>query len=97
MEVRVRFLPSGRSVEVAAGVTLHEAIRRAGLPIASACGADGLCGRCGVDLLDGDTRLSPETPEEQRTKLRNRVDPRSRLACRARLTGGEVAVTARYW
>jgi 2Fe-2S ferredoxin len=97
MDVRVRFLPSGESVRVVVGVTLHEAIRRAGLPIASACGADGVCGRCAVEVRAGAPGLSPETPEEERLKLRNRVDPRARLACRARLTGGEVAVTASYW
>jgi ferredoxin len=97
MDVRVRLLPSGKSVRVASGKSLHEAIRRAGLPIASACGAVGVCGRCAVEVRAGAVALSPETPEERRLKLRNRVDPRARLACRAQLLGGEVAVTTSYW
>ena len=97
MDVRVRFLPSGESVCVASGATLHEAIRRAGLPIASACGADGICGRCAVSIRAGARGLSPETPQEAQSKRRNRVDPHARLACRARVTGGEIAVTASYW
>jgi ferredoxin len=97
MAVRVRFLPSGQSVCVAAGVSLHEAIRRAGLPIASACGADGICGRCAVSVHAGASNLSAETPDEAQLKRRNRVDTRERLACRARITGGEIAVTASYW
>lgn len=97
MQVRVRFLPSQKSVSVAAGVTLHEAIRRAGLPIAGACGADGICGRCAVSVRSGAADLSAETPEEAQLKHRNRVDPRERLACRTRIQGGEIAVTAAYW
>lgn len=97
MDVRVRLLPSGRSVAIAAGESLHAAIRRAGVPIASACGADGVCGRCAVEVRAGAECLSPATPEEERLKRRNRVDPRARLACRARLLGGEVAVTTSYW
>jgi 2Fe-2S ferredoxin len=97
MDVRVRFLPSETSVSVAPGTSLHEAIRRAGLPIASACGADGICGRCAVEVRAGAEQLTPELPDEALLKRRNRVQPGERLACRARLTAGEVAVTATYW
>ena len=81
---------------MAKGTTLLEAARRAGLPMASACGADGLCARCGVRVLAGGTSLSPETEAERRQKRRNRIDPALRLACRAAATG-DVEVTAGYW
>ena len=97
MDVRVRFLPSGKSVRLPAGASLHEAVRRAGLPIASACGADGLCGRCALRVRSGSEALSQETPAEARVKRRNRIDPADRMACRAHLTAGEVAVSASYW
>jgi ferredoxin len=96
MTVRVRFLPSGAEVLAEAGATLHEAARRAGLPIASACGADGICGRCGVLCVEGEAHLPPETPAESEVKARNRVDSRYRLACRVS-PQGDVTVTAPYW
>jgi ferredoxin len=96
MDVHVRFLPSGDTLTVTPGTTLLAAARRAGLPIASACGADGLCGRCGVRVTAGIESLSPEDSEEARVKRRNRVDPSLRLACRAMLAG-DVEVTAAYW
>lgn len=97
MDAHVRFLPSDRRVRVAAGRTLHDAVRRAGLPIASACGADGVCGRCDVIVIAGGGHLPPETPAERALKERNRVPPERRLACRVVLERGELDVTTSYW
>jgi uncharacterized 2Fe-2S/4Fe-4S cluster protein (DUF4445 family) len=96
MDVEVRFQPSGQSLRVPLGTPLIEAVRRAGLPMASACGADGICGRCGVRVLAGAGALSAETRDEGEVKRRNRVEAGLRLACRATL-GGPVEVTASYW
>jgi ferredoxin len=96
MRVTVRFEPSGREVRVLRGTTLLEAARSAGLPLASACGADGLCARCGLEILDGAAALDAESEDEQRSKRRNRVDPRQRLACRVILST-DARVRASYW
>jgi ferredoxin len=97
MRARLRFLPSGRCLSVPAGTTLDAAVRQAGLPMASACGADGICGRCGVQVLRGEDRLPGETPAERDAKQRNRVAPELRLACRVALPPGEFEITALYW
>lgn len=78
------------------GATLLDAAIRAGLPVARSCGADGVCARCGLRIVEGAGVLSAETPDEQRIKQRNRVDPELRLACRARVHG-DVVATALYW
>jgi 2Fe-2S ferredoxin len=93
---RVRFQPSGRHVDVPAGSVLLDAVLAAGLPIARSCGADGLCGRCGVRALSDAEGLSGETSDEHEVKRRNRLEPELRLACRARVLG-DVEVTATYW
>jgi len=92
----VRFRPSGRSVRVPVGTTLLEAARRADLPVARACGAHGLCGRCGMRVLAGAERLEPEGAVETRAKRHNRVDPAERLSCQV-APSCDVEVTARYW
>ena len=94
--VKVSFQPSGRSIAVSAGTTLLDAVAGAGLPIARGCGADGLCGRCGVFLLAGADAVEPESDAESATKRRNRIDPAVRLACRTRVHG-DVHLTASYW
>ncbi len=90
----VRFLPGDRSIEVRKGVLLIDAAREAGLPIASPCGDDLICGRCGVRVLAG--RVTREAPVESNAKERNRIDPELRLACAVRVHD-DLEVTADYW
>jgi ferredoxin len=89
-------MPSEREIRVPAGTSLLEAARRAGLPVASACGADGICARCGLDILEGAEGLPAESERETDIKSANRVDEDLRLACRIRLEC-DLVVTARYW
>ncbi len=96
MEVVVQFEPQGRRVQVPAGTTLLEAARRAELPVASACGESGACGRCGLLILAGAEALTDPTWREIDTKARNRIDPGLRLACLSEVQG-DLVVTARYW
>lgn len=96
MRVTVRFEPSGREVRVLRGSTLLDAARSAGLPLASACGADGLCARCGLEIIEGEAALGAESEDERSSKRRNRVDPRQRLACRVILSA-DARVRASYW
>ena len=97
MRCQIRFLPSNRALEIEAGeMTLLEATRAVGLPIASACGENGACARCGLEVLAGGEALAPETEREARIKARNRIDDRLRLACRVS-PQGDLTVRATYW
>jgi adenylate cyclase len=96
VDVRIRFAPSGRTLRVPVGTTLLDAIRRAGLPAASACGAAGLCARCGVRVLVGGEDLPPESADESDAKRRNRVPAELRLACCV-APRADLEVTASYW
>ncbi len=92
---RVSFHPSGRSVLVPAGTTLLDAARRAGVPLARACGGEGLCARCGLRVHGAAASPPPESADERRAKRRNRVAPELRLACRVRVQG-DLDVGAAY-
>ena len=93
----MRFRPSGARIQVPIGTSLLDAARRAGLPVASTCGADGVCGRCGMRILAAEAgALAPESAREREVKRRNRVDPELRLACRAQAFGA-IEATAAYW
>lgn len=92
----VRFEPSGRVARVASGTTLLEAARSIGLPVASACGAEGVCARCGMLILDGASALPPETAREIEIKERNRIDTELRLSCRIRVAA-PLRASATYW
>jgi adenylate cyclase len=97
MQCAIRFLPSGRSIEIEVEeMTLLEATRQVGLPIASACGENGACARCGLQIIEGAGSLAEETDRERLIKERNRIDPELRLACRVR-PRGDLTVRALYW
>jgi len=97
MKCAIRFLPSGRSIDIEVEeMTLLEATRQVGLPIASACGENGACARCGLQIIEGAGSLAQETDRERLIKERNRIDPELRLACRVR-PRGDLTVRALYW
>jgi phthalate 4,5-dioxygenase reductase subunit len=52
-EFVVRLARSGRDVPVPAGVSILEALRRAGLDVPSSC-ESGTCGTCRTKLLEGE-------------------------------------------
>ena len=78
------------------GTTLLEAAVKAGLPIARSCGAEGVCAKCGLRIVDGGESLAPANESEARIAKRNRLDPDLRLACRV-VVCCDVTVTASYW
>jgi 2Fe-2S ferredoxin len=92
----IRFLPSERSVRVAPGTSLLEAAREAGLPVAQTCTGEGICARCGMQIVEGGEDLAAESPGETDAKTRNRIDGRLRLSCLL-LADRDLTVTAPYW
>ena len=97
MACRILFLPSERAIEMEPGeMTLLEATRAAGLPIASACGENGACARCGLEILQGADAIEPPSEREERIKERNRIEASLRLACRVH-PRGDLTVRASYW
>ncbi len=91
---RIQLRPSGAEIEVPGGTLLIEAIRRAGLPIASPCGDELICAKCGVRIVSG--QVTREAPIERETKARNRVPAEQRLACAVRVHS-DLIVAADYW
>lgn len=94
MSHRVRFLPADTGVQVESGSTLLEAAQAAGLPVASSCGADGMCGKCGLRITKG--QAQPPGERELRVTEANRVGPGLRLSCMV-VVCGDLTVTADYW
>lgn len=92
----VRFLPSGRSISVAVGTLLLEAIREAKLPVAQSCGGFGICSWCKVQVIEGETNLSLPSAPEQRLMKRQSFKPNERASCQAEVVG-DVTVTTTYW
>jgi uncharacterized 2Fe-2S/4Fe-4S cluster protein (DUF4445 family) len=68
---KVKFYPDNKVCEVEQGATVLSAAISAGIHINSACGGDGVCGRCKVIVLKGDVVSQPTgliTLEEKNKK-----------------------------
>lgn len=66
----VTFKPQDTKVTVAQGTDLLSAAFKAGLPLASNCGGEGLCGKCRVIVTKGKVTTEPTRliPEREREK-----------------------------
>jgi uncharacterized 2Fe-2S/4Fe-4S cluster protein (DUF4445 family) len=85
LDCRIDFEPVGRRVDVAAGTTLREAARRAGIGLATVCGGEGTCGHCRVVLMEGE--VSPVAEAERRYLSQFELAAGQRLACRTEVYG----------
>jgi len=95
-DVHITCVPSGRVACVPRGTSLFDAVRGIGLPVGASCDADGVCGACGLVVVEGAAALSRESAFEVDLKNRNRVPPDQRISCLARVHG-HVTVRATYW
>jgi 2Fe-2S ferredoxin len=92
----IRFVKNYPPIEVEAGAELMDSLRRAGLPVASSCDGDGVCGRCRLVIVAGAENLSPLKPIEEILRTRLRLPGGVRISCQA-LVLGDVTVDASYW
>jgi len=79
-------------VEMPEGTTLFEAGARISAGIDTACVGKGTCGLCRVKIVAGAEHLTPYSDEERKHLGNVYHITKVRLACRARLTGGDVAI-----
>ncbi len=95
---RVVFTPSGKRGDFAEGVSLLEAARALGVDLDSVCGGRGICGRCQIDVAEGDfakhaihssaDHVTPSGAVEDRYALKRGAFPAGRrLGCQARICG----------
>lgn len=71
-KLKVTFYPDNKSIEVKKGETVLSAAISAGVSINSACGGDGVCGRCKVILKKGRVVAQPTgilTPDERKREI----------------------------
>ena len=93
----VVFTPSGRRGRFAPGTTVLEAARRLGVDIDSVCGGRGICGRCQVEVSEGEhakhaivsaaSHLSPVSEVERAYDADRGLAAGRRLGCTACVAG----------
>ena len=96
----VVFTPSGRRGRVEHGTNLLDAARRLGVDLDSVCGGRGICGRCQIEVSEGEhakhaivsaaAHLSPAGAVEQAYDRERGLAAGRRLGCTARIEGDVV-------
>ena len=92
------FTPSGKRGEVADGVSVLAAARKLGVDLDSVCGGRGICGRCQIEIAEGEfakhaltsarDHVTPWNDAEQRyVDKHGPLRPGRRLGCQARVSG----------
>jgi uncharacterized 2Fe-2S/4Fe-4S cluster protein (DUF4445 family) len=97
-ERRIVFTPSGKRGGFADGTSVLDAARRLGVDLDSVCGGRGICGRCQIDVAEGQFakhaiassrgHVSPWNAVEQRyADKRGPLREGRRLGCQAKILG----------
>ena len=95
-EPLVVFSPSGKRGRFPKGTSVLDAARRLGVDLDSVCGGRGICGRCQIEIAQGDfpkhgivsapAHASPFAETEARYAEKRGLAPGRRLGCQARLS-----------
>jgi len=96
-EPLVVFTPSGRRGRFAPGTTVLDAARQLGVDVDSVCGGRGICGRCQVEVSEGEhakhgitstaEHLTPVNDVERAYAVQRELAAGRRLGCTASITG----------
>ena len=92
-EVKIFFTPSGHQGKIQKGLTVLQAARSMGVDVDSVCGGRAMCGRCQVNIIEGDfakhgikssaNHLSVQTGTEKRYAEKRKLPKGRRLSCQA--------------
>lgn len=93
----VLFMPSGRRGRFPIGTPVLDAARELGVYVESVCGGRGICGRCQVEVAEGQfakhgitsssDHISAFGPKERRYAEKRDLKPGRRLSCSATVQG----------
>lgn len=84
-EVKVTFVPRGRTVKAHSGANLLDLAHEAAVDLHSSCNGSGTCGKCKMQVLEGE--ISPITGDESHLLTPSEIAGGFRLACRTEVRG----------
>lgn len=92
----IRFKKTYPDLEVEPGAFLMEELLKAGLPVASSCHGDGICGKCRMQIVEGAENLSKINSVEQLVRERLNIARDYRISCQTRVMG-DITIDTSYW
>jgi len=92
----IRFIKNHVALEVKSGASLMESLLAGGMPVASSCHGDGICGKCRIQIVEGASNLTAINAAEQILRERLKVAPDQRISCQTQVNG-DIVVDTSYW
>lgn len=92
----IRFVRKFPDLNVADGSLLMEELLKAGLPVASSCHGDGICGKCRIRIEQGLENLSKINEIERLVRDRLNIPKEYRVSCQTRVHG-DILIDTSYW
>ncbi|MEK3792657.1 2Fe-2S iron-sulfur cluster-binding protein [Paenibacillus sp. FSL R7-0204] len=86
-QITVTFLPEHRTASVKHGISLLEAVRKAGIVLPTRCGGKAGCMMCKVSVEHAEAGALRPPAEAEKRKLGSLLDEGVRLACQAAVWG----------
>jgi 2Fe-2S ferredoxin len=83
-----------RVIELDPKKSLMQNLMDRGIPVASSCGGDGICGKCRMKIFS--PHLDAPSELEKKTLEKNQAQPGERLSCQVTLVENAMAETS-YW
>jgi 2Fe-2S ferredoxin len=75
---------------------LMKSLLQQGVPVASSCGGEGICGKCRLLVIEGAEHLSEKNDVEKFLCESMSLKPQERVSCQTQVLG-DVKVDAGYW
>jgi len=92
----IRLPQLSKTLSANKGDNLFQTLRAQGVPVASSCKGDGVCGKCVVSVVAGAENLSPVTELESRLFEKYQYSPPQRISCQCTIQG-DVELRTTYW
>ncbi len=93
---KVKFIPSGKSVDIKPGETIYNAAVRAGMVFYDGCDGKKCCGSCRVKVLHGQNTVNKPSEQEKTTIEKYHFQKDERVACLT-YPKGDIQITTSYW
>jgi 2Fe-2S ferredoxin len=91
---QISFVKNKAPLTAQPGENLMQFLLANGVPVASSCKGDGICGKCRIHIIDG--QLSESSELEKETLKRNTAKPNERLSCQITIEQ-DLKIDTDYW
>lgn len=93
---RISFVKNKAPIDIPEGIVLMEALLAHGVPVASSCKGDGICGKCRMRIVSGAEHLPAKSAAEIAVLEKNLAGTDQRLSCQVQVFG-DLIVDTGYW